>query len=525
MRSKQWAYSALAVAVASTLLVGCSAQATPAANAKHDFVVGLASEPPHFNLGLTTSGDAEMVGSAVYESLVKLGKDFTILPGLAESWSANADSTEFTFKLRQGVKWQDGKPFTSADVKFHFDKIEPLYPLGASIAALYSETATPDEHTAIVKLKAPFGPFFEAVTANYLLPAHLYEGTDIATNPTNLHPVGTGPFKFESFTAGDSAVLTKNEDYWGKQGDVDRLIFQIMPDANARALALQSGALDFTLNIPLAQLSSVKSNSAFQLSDWTLPEHLYAFFNTTNPVLQNADVRKALYRAIDREEIAEKVYLGTATSSRSPIPNQISWAIDQSTDYTKEFGFDLEAAGVALDKAGYPKGADGSRFGLNVTYRTDNPTWARTAELIKTSYEKIGVKVNLVGQETKVYADSIFKQHAFDMVLTQMGAYADPSLGVARAYICNPDNLAFRNPTGICDAAIDAAFAAAAATTDREKRVEQFKSAADAVANTVATAPLESISMIQVVRSDRWDGLGQFTSVHNHDWSALIAKG
>jgi peptide/nickel transport system substrate-binding protein len=525
MKARKWAIGALAVTVLAGMLVGCTPAAPDARGSKsHDFVIGLASEPPTFNLGLTTNGDSEIIGSAVFDTLVKVDRNFNILPGLAESWSANKDSTEFTFHLRKGVKWHDGVPFTSADVKFYFDKIIQLHPLGGPIAAIYSGTETPDDLTAIIKLKAPYGPFFEAVTANYLIPKHLYEGTDITTNPYNVKPVGTGPFVFKSYTPGDSVVLVRNDNYWGKQGDVDRIVGKILPDANARSLSFASGEVDFTVNPGLEQLQILKRNPDVLALDWTLPEHLVGFFNTANPILANSDVRQALYQAIDRSEIADKVYQGTGEADRSVLPNQITWANDESIDFTKKFKFDLKAAADLLDKAGYPAGADGTRFSLNVTYRTEIPTWGKAAELIKANFAKIGVAVNLVGLDPSIYRDAIFTNHTFDLVLTQLAGYADPSIGVSRAYECNPAKVAFRNPTGICDPAIDHAFAAAASVADRAERKAAFTDAAAAVAHSLATLPLVSINQIEVLRADKWNGLEDFARVHHQDWSALVAK-
>ncbi|WP_378144431.1 ABC transporter substrate-binding protein [Cnuibacter sp. UC19_7] len=523
MKRKTWLLAATAV-VAAVALAGCSPSGGAAPAGEHTFVVGIPANPAQFNLGVTNESSATFVGRSIFDPLVNLDSDYEVQPDLAESWESNSDSTQFTLHLRPGVKWHDGEDFTSEDVKFYFDQVIPIHPLGAPIAAVYEKTDTPDPETAVITLKTPFAPFIQALAGHMMLPAHLYEGTDIATNPYNLTPVGTGPYKFESFTSGDSVVVERNADYWGEQGDADRVVFRIMPDSNARALAFQSGEVDLATMLPLNQVETLQSDQRFAFDKAVMAEHLYGFFNTASPVLQDPAVRQALYHAIDRDEIASKVFLGNGTPSKSPVPNQVTWAIDPSTDFTQEFDYDPTEAGKLLDAAGYPEQADGTRFPLTLVYRTDDAAWASTADLIKTSFAGIGVQVNVVGQDTQVFADTVYSKHGFDLALQSLGAYADPSLGVARAFICNPDNGNYRNPTSVCDEGIDAAFAATTVVSDPGERLVAFKDAADAVAEVMGTAPLISYNQITSYRADKWDGIDEFNSTDVWSWGALRAK-
>ncbi|WP_411557623.1 ABC transporter substrate-binding protein [Plantibacter sp. MPB07] len=522
---KKWLLAVLAAVATGGLLSACTGPAASGGDGDAVFVVAIPANPPHFNMGITTDAAATFVSRAIYNPLVNLNKDYELVPSLAESWSANADSTEFTFNLVEDATWHDGEPFTSEDVRFYFDEMIGLHPLGAPIAAIYNETLTPDEHTAVVRLTAPFAPLVRAMTAHAMLPAHLYAGTDMVTNPTNLEPVGTGPYRFESFTSGESVTVTRNDDYWGEQGGVDRVVYQVMPDANARALAFQSGEVDLPIGLPLSQMTDLEGDDRFQFETAVMAEHLYSFFNTRNPVVSDPAVRAALFQAMDRDALAEKVFLGTGTPSVGPVPNQVTWAIDPSVDYTEEFPFDLDAAGEALDAAGYPVGADGNRFSLSLSYMSSNPILVGTAELIKANFAKIGVQLDLVGQEVAVYADSVFVNHQFDLTLLNLGAFSDPSLGVARAFVCNPENLAYRNPSGVCDDRIDAAFAGAAAIADEQARITAFGDAARANAEVLGTAPLISNNQVESYRADKWDGIEGFNSLDRWDWSSLKPKG
>ncbi|WFE74723.1 ABC transporter substrate-binding protein [Roseinatronobacter sp. S2] len=507
------------------VMVACAGPAL--AQNDNTFVYSLATAPSHLNMGITTDGAAGFVSRALHDPLVNLNRDFEMVPALARSWSVNDDSTEYTFNLVENAVWHDGAPFTSRDVKFYFDTFMAIHPLGGPIYSIYEETLTPDDYTVIVRLSEPFGPLVEAMSAHIMLPAHLYEGTDVVTNPANIDAVGTGPYRLENFDSGNSVTLVKNEDYWGEHGDVDRIVYQVMPDANSRNLALQSGNVDLvpTAGFQLAQKVLFENNPQFWISMVrTQPQSHLLFFNTRKPILEEADVRHALFHAIDREQIARVVYMGTAEPSRGPIPNQVAWTAHPDVDFTETFAFDPARAEEMLDAAGYERGADGTRFSLRLNYRNDNPVYAGTAEVIASNLEQIGVKINLLSQDPNISTEFVYVNHEFDIHIQELAAFADPTLGVARAYVCNSQNRAFANPTGVCDPDIDAAFAAAAKVADREQRIELFAEASAAAGHVLGTAPLVSALGVEVYRGDKWDGLEEFTAVHRFDWSKLRAK-
>lgn len=519
---------AVTLVTAAGLVTACTPPAVPDAdgNGEDDtFVVAIPANPPHFNMGITTDAGATFVSRSIYDPLVHLTKDYEIAPGLASSWTVNADSTEFTFALEEDVTWHDGEPFTSADVKFYFDEVMALHPLGAPIAEVYEETLTPDEHTAVVRLNEPYSPLVRAMSAHALLPAHVYAGTELVTNPANLQPIGTGPFKFEKFVSGDSVTVVRNDDYWSELGGVDRVIYRVMADTNARSLAFQSGEVDLPIRLPLNQMEQLEGDDRFAFEAATMAEHLYGFFNTRNEIVNDPAVRAALFRAIDRESISERVFLGTGTASTSPVPNQVTWALDSDVDYTEEFGFDLESSADMLDEAGYPEGANGSRFSISLNVMSSEPLLVSAADLVKSNLAEIGVDVSVVSQETAVYTENVFTNHDFDLTLLSLGAFADPSLGVARAFVCNPDSLAFRNPSGVCDPRVDAAFDAAASLTEDSDRVAAYAEAANANAEIIGTAPLVSYNQVESYRADKWDGIEDFVSRDRWDWAALQPKG
>jgi peptide/nickel transport system substrate-binding protein len=525
--AKKMAMTAAAAVAAVGLLAGCAAGPAGGDGGDNAFVVAVGTNPAHLNPAITTDNSTGFVGQAVYEPLVLLSNDFELVPALAKSWESNDDATQFTFHLQEGVTWHDGEPFTSEDVKFFFEEVMELHPLGGPIIAVMESVDTPDESTVVLNLSEPFGPVVEAMTSFPILPAHIFAGTDILTNEANMAPVGTGPFVLEKFNTGDSVELKKNEDYWGEQGDVDSLIFKVMPDNSARTLALQSGDVDFIPEtfFELAQRSVLEGDDRYYIFEaGTQPQQMLMFYNTKNPVLADYDVRQALLRAIDREAVSSKVYLGTATPAIAPIPNQVAWAIDPSIDFTKQFAYDQAEAEKLLDAAGYPKGADGKRFTVSLNYITGLPTFAGTAELIKSNLEQIGVEVNLVAEDVNVYVESTFTNSTFDLSVIELAGYADPNLGSSRVYVCNAGKTAFANASQICDDVIDTAFIKASQTSDRDERMGYFTEAQNRIAETLGAAPIASAFSIGAGRADKWDGLDEFTGYNFRYWSALEAK-
>ena len=153
-------------------------------------------EPPGLNLALIQNGPTQMVSGNIFEGLLRYSPTLEPLPGLAESWTVSADAKVYTFKLKPGVTWHDGKPFTSADVLFSLDMLKQTHARARNNMVQIDKVEAPDDLTVVFTLKQPFGPFlgiFE-VGSMPMIPKHLYEGTDFNTNPYNNAPVGTGPF-------------------------------------------------------------------------------------------------------------------------------------------------------------------------------------------------------------------------------------------------------------------------------------------------------------------------------------------
>ncbi len=219
----------------------------------------LSAEPPTLTSIAQTAFNTVIVSSKTTEGLLTYDFDLSPQPQLATAWQVGDDGLTYTFKLRPGVKWHDGKPFSSADVAFSLLTLKELHPRGRSTFANLIDVRTPDELTAVLVLSKPAPYLIAAFAASEtpIVPQHIYAGSQAASNPANNAPIGTGPFVFREWVRGSHIIYDRNPDYWdaGKPY-IDRLIVRIIGDPAARAIALEAGEVQLAPStpVPLSEL-------------------------------------------------------------------------------------------------------------------------------------------------------------------------------------------------------------------------------------------------------------------------------
>ncbi|HOI35669.1 MAG TPA: ABC transporter substrate-binding protein, partial [Mesotoga infera] len=338
--------------------------------AAQTLVVAYMGDPIWFNPCAKTDDYGAAINRNIFDQLVAQDVNYDLVPQLATSWEVSEDGKEYTFYLRKGVKWHDGEPFTSRDVKYTLESIVTNKGSAYNNVAMITEVVCPDDYTAVVKLQDPYAPFipFLAWYGTQIMPAHLYEGTDWNDNPANQKPVGTGPFKFVEWVKGDHVTLTKNEEYWGEGPYVDRLIFKIIPDPNTALQAFLNGEADIDQNRPgFNTLSILKMNPEVNVVINPSPSRYYLGFNLTDPArpTTNLKVRQAISCAINKQAIVDKVLGGFGGIGEYFYTPAIPWAVDTNV---KAALYDPAKADKLLDEAGYTRGNDGWRFALDLLY-------------------------------------------------------------------------------------------------------------------------------------------------------------
>jgi peptide/nickel transport system substrate-binding protein len=475
--------------VAASLLASVAAVAPMAALAQEQVQKGgtlsviVQPEPPILVLGLNQQGPTQTVAGKIYEGLLRYDHELTPMPGLAESWEVSPDGLTYTFKLRDGVKWHDGTPFTAKDVVFSTKTFLPeVHPRARANFSHVESIEAPDDRTVVFKLKQPFPAFLKAfeVSSAPMMPAHVYEGTDYKQNPKNATPIGTGPFKFEEWVKGSHIHLVKNEDYYleGKPY-LDGIYFRVIPDAASRALALETGEVD------ISQYNDVEPFDVPRLKE--LP-HLamttkgYEFvaplswieINTREAPLDDKRFRQALAHGLDREFIRDRIWFGLGRVATGPV-NSVTPHYEPDVP---KYEYDPEKAEALLDEMGLEPNGDDVRAEITLMPMPYGETWSRLGEYIRQAWGKIGVKVNL---ESTDVAGWVQKVSNWDYRTTHnfVYQYGDPSLGVARTYIS--DNIRkgvmFSNTMGYSNPRVDELFAKAAVENDTARRDEQFSEA------------------------------------------------
>ncbi len=269
-------------------------------------------EPPTLASYVSTSGPIGQVTSKIYEGLLEYDFGLKPIPGLAESWRVSPDGKTITFRLQKGVKFHDGKPFTSADVKFSIlEVLKKLHPRGPATFRELTDIDTPDAHTAVFRLAGP-APYLLMALSGYespMLPKHLFVGTDIKASKYANAPVGTGPFKFVEWQRGQFMRLDRNPDYWKKgRPYLDRVVARFIADSATRTAAMEKGevhvggfaAIPWPDVKTLGKLPTIETTTkGYEMSSPIVELD----FNTRRAPFDNPKVRQAVSYAINRKAV------------------------------------------------------------------------------------------------------------------------------------------------------------------------------------------------------------------------------
>lgn len=479
----------------------------------------------HFNPAIEIQPSTDQVGGAIYEQLIRITDEFELLPWLASDWELSEDELTLTLHLEE-ANWQDGTAFTSADVKYNFEEILPVQPYGASLASRISSVEAPDDQTVVIHLNEPYGPILYTISVQYMLPKHIYEGTDILTNPANVEPVGTGPLVVESFDEGSEVVAVANDDYWGGELAFDRAVFPFTVDVNARDLAIVSGEIDRSRYVDPSSVGDFEADPDLEVSDRaSVPQFVQMMFNTESEILQDREVRALVNSAVDRATVTEAAMPETSIIEPGLFPEALGWAHSEEVNFQEEFVFDPDEINEALDEAGYPVQDDGYRFSLTLRYMSALPQLSPVANVIRASFEEVGVDLNLVGEDATVFNERVYGDQDFDIAIWLGSTMHDPSHALLRWYTCNPDMVVGQNASGYCDEELQEAFEASLTTADEQERAQYFRTIEQRAQEIMIGAPIVFNTGLIVHNTSRWVGVENPRNlIGPMDWRALEPK-
>lgn len=382
---------------------------------------------------LASDSASHAIAGMIYNGLVKYDKDMNIVGDLAESWDISSDGLVITFHLRKGVKWQDGHPFTAADVLYTYKvTIDPKTPTAYAGDFLKVKKAEVlEDYTFRVTYDKPFAPALIS-WSSAVLPRHLLEGKDITKSPLARHPIGTGPYKFKEWVAGQKIVLVSNPDYFEGRPYLDGRVTRIIPDSATMFLELRARNLDMMGLTPL-QYTRQTENSLFKnhFNKYRYLSFSYTYlgYNLKNPLFADKRVRQAISHAINKDEIISGVLLGLGKQANGPYKPG-TWAYN---DRVKVYEYNPQKAATLLRETGWVKKnregileKDGKPFEFEIITNQGNETRQKCAEIIQRQLSEIGIKVKIRILEWSAFVTDFINKRRFDAVILGWTIPLDP---------------------------------------------------------------------------------------------------
>jgi peptide/nickel transport system substrate-binding protein len=490
-------------------VVGQTSGIFAAVDGTQSLVVSQFPEPTVLTNALTTDGTIYTVTSKLFDGLLSYDAQRKPVPRLATDWHVSADGLVYTFNLRQGVTWHDGRPFGAEDVAFSLQSIwRKFNSRGITTFAPVSKVDTPTPLQVVLTLSTPAPYLLSALSSidAQVLPRHLYQDGNPLTNPHNIKPIGTGPFKFERWERGTAITLVRNEHYWDSgKPHLDRLVFRIIPDLTAASAALETQAVQLA-SVALSNVKRLRGLSELQVSEISAPYSpgLVGFeFNLEKPVFADVRVRQAFAHALDRDFIVKNIYFGFAQPAYSTLPASMS---DFYDDSVPRYPFDLARAEALLEEAGLKKGADGLRL---TVYNDPNPAneTLQIAHYLRSNLAKIGVKLVIRSQDFPEYVNRVYTRRDFDTTLISATAGPDPVMGTQRFYQSSnfKPGIAFSNGAHYANPTVDELLEHAQGEVDPVKRKALYHEFQQIVLKDLPKIPLVSPTVVVVTQKQLKD--------------------
>ncbi len=412
----------VSLAVCTTMVVGASQQLFAADNT---LTIGIAKEPAKLNPVLIPGLYGEAVAGNIFDTLVSFKESASVpAPSLAESWDITADGTQYTFKLRKGVKFHNGMDLTANDVKFTIEAIKD--PANASPSKEFFDPVKSvevvDEYTVRMSLTAPYAPFMLALGSHNagILPKALVE--KIGMDEFDRHPVGTGAFSFVEWSPDERIVLAKNPDYFLGDPNVDTVVFRPIPKPEVMAAEIESGGIDIAHNLLPQDVKRLKGSD--RLNVMTIPglSNSYIGFGMTRAPFSDLRFRQAVYHAVPFEPAIAGIWKDVGERSYTWIPSGV---FPEDTEYMKAHALKHDPAKAKalfdeLKKDGVLQ--DGFEFSI---YTAQNPLRVKIATAVATELRKYNIKAKVESLEWGTLFP-ILKSDDLGLYVMGWGSVPDP---------------------------------------------------------------------------------------------------
>lgn len=488
----------LLLAVAAMLpvsLYGCTGDTEPSVSPSAPAQSGEPSDGGSVTVGISqdldsldphravAAGTSEVLFN-IFEGLVKVSPDGGVIPAVASDYEISEDKTVYTFTLREGVTFHNGEPVTMEDVIYSLERCAGSENEGTPLISAFSnvvDISAPDDTHVVITLAEPSLEFLFSMTAA-IIPAG--SGEAMATAP-----VGTGPFKFVSYTPQESMVAEKYDGYWGTPAHLDRVTFKIITSTETLVMSLKSGALDMVIHLPNTVASQVEKDFNVYQDTMKLVQALY--LNNAVEPLNDVRVRQAIYYAVNVDEIIDFVCDGAGVATgTSMYPAYTKYFLPELADAYQQ---DLDKARQLLADAGYPDG-----FELTITAPGNYEQHVQTAEVIEQQLSQVGIKVNIQTVEWETWVSDVYRGRDYMSTVCGIAASDMTAKEMLVRYVSDHK----KNFINFQSAAYDEAVNAALATLDDEKQTELYKQAERILNEEAASIWIQDLCDLVVTRSD-----------------------
>lgn len=473
--------------IAAFLVSGLSAQSLAQEGGAQKPVVGdwlvqrLSAEPATLNPITATDVYEGAVNGYIYESLLERdNRTLNLVPLLAESWKVSDDKLSYEFSLRPGLKWQDGKPLTSEDVLFTFEKVKDPAVDAPHLRNYYRDlekVEALDLRRVRFTFSEPYFKSLEMISGMSIIPRHIFSEGDYNTHPMGRSPMGSGPYIFERWDTGKEIVLRRNENYWGEKPFIERIHFKIITDDTVALQVFKRGELDFMGLTPIQWVRQTKTAKFRQAADkhrYYLPGYSYIGWNMRKPYFTDKRVRRAMTMLVDRESILENIQYGFGRIVTGNF-------FYESQDYDKSiepWPYDPEAAARLLDEAGWTdtdgdgiRDRDGVPFKFEFTISSGSQLAEKLSTILKEELSKVGVEMTIRPLEWALFTKTL-DDRTYDAVTLgwRLPVEADPYQVWHSSQVEKGSNF-----VGFVNDEADSIIEKARTTFDRNERMKMYR--------------------------------------------------
>lgn len=474
-------FKILAALLSTTLLLGgCQSggnNSSPSTNSGTDtidtvgtFITRVEGDPSSFNPDMKSDDYLWPMAQNLFNRLYKQAPGDIPIPDLATSYEWSDDNMTLTFHLRDGVKWHDGEPLTSKDVKWTYDTIIENKWAKSDTFSNVDTIEAPDDLTVVFNMKNPDAGLVPLMSwyATFILPEHIWNDPqypDFSKNPAMQKPIGSGPFKFVEYKSGQSVILERNEEFFGGAPEIDRLIFQIIPDANTAVEAFKNGEIDYLPSVPTANQHDFDNDPNYEVYSFLSINRTYLTFNMEKEPFNNPKLRQAVAYAIDRKAIVDRLGNGISALPEYFISPLFKEYLNDDYKLPER---DIAKAQTLLEECGLKKNSDG--YYLSVTLDAfDSGNFKDVASIVQSSLKEAGIKVDLNMMEYAAWGDQVKQGRNFNM--TMLAGYQGPDIsGIYSRVGINGSN----NFMGYVNNQIEAALNKGAQNADPSIRKEAY---------------------------------------------------